>query len=130
MAEIRDNSGSPLNEWVRHYLWSFWNSGDGRDEKLVIFVATVESMWRARNDLIFRGVPPNPIHLMSNIDDNDRRCWPFMEGKKRRAVARGMMDQRQSAMVFWATGCQGGDALVCVQVDGSWKKTKKKGKTK
>ncbi|XP_021866236.1 uncharacterized protein [Spinacia oleracea] len=120
-----NNSGSSLSEWVRHYLWFFSKTEDGRDEKLVTFVATLWSIWKARNELIFRDGKTTPTQIMSNIDDNYKKCWAFMEGKKRNSSARGMVDRRNSALAFWAVGCPSGSTPTSIQVDGSWKKTKK-----
>ncbi|XP_021837964.2 uncharacterized protein [Spinacia oleracea] len=112
-----EDRGVPINLWVRNYMRYFWKCEHECDEKLIGFLSTLWSVWKHRNDVIFKNVPPNPGLIVQNISDNYSRSWNFIEGKKRGNKHNGVAEQVGEEAVFWVHGCTARDSPVVMEID-------------
>ncbi|XP_056688409.1 uncharacterized protein [Spinacia oleracea] len=58
------NQHIDIREWIKNFMSLFWNEDGGHSPRVLMFVATLWSIWLHRNEIIFRNTEPNPSNIL------------------------------------------------------------------
>lgn len=123
-VKTQSSVGVESKRWVRDYL-SFFMKEDGKeDDRLVMFVATLWSLWLLRNACVFKGGGPNPSSIMQLIEHWKTR-WNASTSKLPTQVPHCVQRSRSVQPLYWKYGTPGSHLSAIAEVDGAWKEVVK-----
>lgn len=118
---IRNDHKNPIpnGEWVRGFI-NYLHLQDRDQSRVTLFIAIMWEIWLERNNRVFRGNSVDPNQLLKAISLIHNRIG---NGFSRIPESNR---QKQGNQVSWHFGNPCQQNLPIIQIDGAWKRVKKK----
>ncbi|KMT09185.1 hypothetical protein BVRB_6g132880 [Beta vulgaris subsp. vulgaris] len=114
-----------IQEWIKNFLNLFKKRR--KEDGLISeaeFIATLWAIWVHRNEVIFRGVLPNPDRIMMIKKDHSVR-WHTTRERQTRRLANSVQDIHADSRINqrqeWTIGDRNISNIQTLVVDGAWK---------
>lgn len=112
-----------IQEWIRNLLNLFKKRK--KEEGLtteVDFIATLWGIWVHRNEIIFRGMSPDPERIMSIVKDHSYRSNYKKRKEKMNKATQGVrLEENNQHHMEWTRGENINVNVQTIVVDGAWK---------
>ncbi|XP_048501627.1 uncharacterized protein LOC125497948 [Beta vulgaris subsp. vulgaris] len=117
-----------IQEWIKNFLNLFKKRKEECLDMEVDFISTLWAIWVHRNEVIFRGVIPNPERIMMIGKDHSVRLNTRKKRQDRQLANSSQeehADHNKHQFQEWTIGNKASTNVQTLVVDGTWKKNVK-----
>ncbi|XP_048494760.1 uncharacterized protein LOC125494913 [Beta vulgaris subsp. vulgaris] len=118
-----------IHEWIKNFLNLFKKRR--KEECLILevdFISTLWAIWVHRNEVIFRGINPNPERIMMIRKDHSVRFYVLKERQHRHPANSSQEardDHSKQEILEWTIRNKDTPNVQILVVDGAWKRNDK-----
>ncbi|XP_056698571.1 uncharacterized protein [Spinacia oleracea] len=117
------NQHIDIREWIKNFMCLFWNEDGSHSSRVLMFVATLWSIWLHRNEFFFRNTEPNPSNILQLVEKHVKKAMEVVKKNRRPECKHQYQTIREKVVEIKGCHDRGTTSLIIV---GSWKKNRKK----